>query len=158
LRIAQNPPDLHEHTRMFGALDISVSGLIAQRTRLTAIASNIANADAIVDENGRLNPYKARFVHLAPTGGQDAFGNAQPAGVEVASITEDQAEPRLVWDPDHPYAYPEGHPQAGFVPHPNVNPVIEQINALSASRSYEANLAAADATKTMMSAALRLLA
>jgi len=142
---------------MFGALDISVSGLVAQRTRLTAIASNIANADAILDESGRLNPYKARIVHFAPAGDADPF-NPRPAGVEVASITEDESEPRLVWDPKHPFAFPEGHPKAGYVPYPNVNPVIEQINALSASRSYEANLAAADATKTMMSAALRLLA
>ncbi|MGP1309898.1 MAG: flagellar basal body rod protein FlgC [Phycisphaerales bacterium] len=143
---------------MFGSLDISVSGLVAQRTRLNAIASNIANADAVLDENGNVNPYRARIVHFAPTGGVDAFGNAKPAGVEVESISEDQSEPRLVWDPSHPYAYPDGHPKAGYVPMPNVNTVIEQINALSASRSYEANLAAADASKTMMSAALRLLA
>lgn len=143
---------------MFGALDISVSGLVAQRTRLAAIASNIANADAIVDEQGRVNPYRARMVHFAPAGGSDAFGGAKPAGVRVAEITEDQSPPRLVWEPNHPHAYPEGHPNAGYVPMPNVNPVVEQINALSAARSYEANLAAADATKTMISAALRLLA
>lgn len=143
---------------MFGSLDISVSGLVAQRTRMSAIASNIANADAILDEAGNVNPYKARVVHFAPAGGTDPFGQADPRGVRIESITEDQSEPRLVWNPSHPYAYPEGHEKAGHVPMPNVNPVIEQINALSASRSYEANLAAADASKTMMSSALRLLA
>jgi flagellar basal-body rod protein FlgC len=144
---------------MYGALDISVSGLVAQRTRMTAIAANIANADAIIDPvTGELSPYRARQVHFAPVGGADGFGNPHLGGVEIAEITEDQGDFNLVWDPDHPYAYPDGHPNAGFVPYPNVNPVVEQINAMSASRSYEANLAAADATKSMMAAALRLLA
>ncbi len=144
---------------MYGALDISVSGLVAQRTRMTAIAANIANADAIIDPvTGELSPYRARHVHFAPVGSTDGFGDPRLGGVEVAEITEDDGDFRLVWDPDHPYAYPDGHPKAGFVPYPNVDPVTEQINALSASRSYEANLAAADATKSMMAAALRLLA
>lgn len=143
---------------MFGALDVSVSGLVAQRTRLASISSNIANMDAITDERGQVNPYQRRVVHFAPVGGDDPFGRAGPRGVEVAEISHDPSPPRLQWDPNHPHAYPDGHEKAGYVPYPNIDPTTEQVNAILASRAYEANLAAADATKTMMTQALRLLA
>lgn len=143
---------------MFGALDISVSGLVAQRTRLASIASNIANSDTILDEQGRVNPYQRRIVHFAPVGGEDPFGRSSPGGVEVAEISHDPSPPRLRWDPSNPYAYRDGHEHAGYVPLPNIDPTTEQVNAILAQRSYEANLAAADATKTMMTQAMRLLA
>lgn len=144
---------------MFGALDASVSGMVAQRTRLASIAGNISNADVVErGADGLPAAYRRRIVHFAPQGGDDPFGRSIPRGVEVAEISEDPSPPRLVWDPNHPYAYPDGHEQAGYVPLPNIDSTTEMVNAIVAQRAYEANLAAADATKTMMTQALRLLA
>lgn len=142
---------------MYGALDISTSGMIAQRARIEAAAANIANADTILDAHGKVNPYKARIVHFAPGDptAKNVLGRAQ--GVHVAAIEEDQSPFNLRWDPDSPYAFDSG-PNAGYVPSPNVNTVWEQINAMEAARSYEANVMAAEATKAMTAQALRLLA
>lgn len=148
---------------MYGALDISVSGMVAQRTRLNAIASNLANQNALLDADGNVGTYRRRVAMFAPdpgAAGSAARGGA--AGVRVAEIVEDPSPLRPVWDPTHPLAATEDDPErgveAGYVYYPNVNPVIEQINMIEASRAYEANVAAAEATKTMLAEALRLLA
>jgi flagellar basal-body rod protein FlgC len=78
-------------------------------------------------------------------------------GVRVAKIVESPAPFRLVLDPDHPDAMTSG-PQAGYVRMPNVDYSTEMINALMASRVYEANVTVMDVSKTMASASLRLLA
>lgn len=143
---------------MYGSLDISVSGMIAQRTRLETIAANLANSDAVLDANGQPNPFRRRIAMLAP-GNPDASSRAGRAGgVHVAAIELDQAPFRRVYDPTSPIARPAGDPDEGYVYYPNIDPTIEQINALEASRSYEANIAAAEATKTMLAQALRLIA
>jgi flagellar basal-body rod protein FlgC len=143
---------------MYGSLDISTSGMIAQRVRLTAIASNIANRGTILDEQGRINPYRARYVMLAPGDPSARTPAGRKLGVHVAQIALDPtpARPRE-YNPDSPFAYKDG-PWAGYVAETNVNPVIEQVNALEAGRAYEANVAAAEATKQMLAQALRLLA
>ncbi|TVQ78182.1 MAG: flagellar basal body rod protein FlgC [Phycisphaeraceae bacterium] len=138
---------------MYGSLDISVSGMIAQRTRMDVVAANLANRDTILDAVGNPSEFKRRFVTLAPAG-RDA-----PQGVRVHSIEIDaDSEPRKVWDPTNPYAKPSDHPDAGYVYYPNIDPVTEEINAMEAMRSYEANVSAADATKSMLAQALRLIA
>jgi flagellar basal-body rod protein FlgC len=142
---------------MYGSLDISTSGMIAQRTRMNAIAANIANRGAILDAKGNVNPYRARHVHFAAGDPTGATPEARAMGVHVAKIELDDSPPNLRWDPGSPYAYKSG-PKQGWVPETNVNPVVEQINALDASRAYEANVVAAEAAKTMMAQALRLIA
>lgn len=142
---------------MYGMLDVSTSGMVAQRIRLTAIAANIANKDAVLDENGNVNPYRARQVLLAPGNPSASSAPGREMGVHVASIEIDQSPFNLSHDPSSPLAYQDG-PHRGYVPSSNVNPVMEQVNALEASRAYEANVVAAEATKTMMAQALRLLA
>lgn len=142
---------------MFGTLDISTSGMVAQRARIEAAAANIANAETILDSSGRVNPYRARIVHFAVGDPSAKTGEARRMGVHVAAIEKDKGEFNLHWDPDSPYAYQSG-PSAGYVPAPNINPVWEQVNALEASRAYEANVMAAEATKAMTAQALRLLA
>ncbi len=134
---------------MFGSLDISTSALIAHRTRLDAISANIANARAIVNEAGQYEPFRRRIVTLGA--GDPETGSSQ--GVHVSSIDLDSAPPRLEYEPFSPYANADG-----YVGYPNVDIVIEQMNALEASRSYEANITAIEATKSMMSVALELLA
>lgn len=142
---------------MYGALDISTSGMVAQRTRAETIAANVANRHTILDENGEVNPYRRRQVFFAPGDPSAKTRAGKEYGVHVAQIEVDSAPFNLRYDPDSPYAYKRG-PQAGYVPEPNINPAVEQINMLEASRAYEANVAAAEATKSMLTQALRLLA
>lgn len=143
---------------MYGALDISVSGLVAQRTRMDVIAANLANRDSILDANGNANPYRRRIAVFQP--GDPAASNpaGRSLGVHVGAIELDQSDFRKVHDPDSPYAKPAGHPDAGYVYFPNIDPVTEQVNAVDAVRAYEANVAAAEATKSMIAQALRLIA
>ncbi|MBL0922066.1 MAG: flagellar basal body rod protein FlgC [Phycisphaerales bacterium] len=142
---------------MYGSLDISVSGMTAQRTRLEVIAANIANADAVVDASGQPNPFRRRIAHLASGDPTASTRDARAGGVHVAEIELDPAPFRPVYDPTSPLARPAGDPQAGYVLYPNIDPMIEQVNALEAARAYEANIAAAEATKTMLGQALRIL-
>jgi flagellar basal-body rod protein FlgC len=137
---------------MYGSLDISTSGMIAQRTRLEAITANIAGKDATVDANGQNNPYQRKSVFFAPGNPSATTKAGRELGVHVATIQSDAAfDPR--YEPGNPLADANG-----YVKYPAVNIVFEQLNAYEAQRGYEANIAAAEATKTMAAQALRLLA
>ncbi len=133
---------------MFGSLDISTSALVAQRTRLEVIAANMANKDAIYDAQGRYAPYRRRIAIFAQ--GDPATGQDQ--GVHVKEIMLDPAPFLKRYEPGHPNA-----DQQGYVQYPNIDSSMEMINAMEASRAYEANVAAAEATKSMMQTSLRLL-
>jgi flagellar basal-body rod protein FlgC len=143
---------------MYGNLDISVSGMVAQRQRLETIASNLANRSATRDANGDPNPYRRKFVVFqeGDPSARNTLGRTK--GVHVKSIEEDMSDFQKRYDPSHPDAKPNGHPDAGYVYLPNVDPVMEQVDALDAQRAYEANVAAADASKALVASALRLLA
>jgi flagellar basal-body rod protein FlgC len=132
---------------MFLSLDISTSGLVAQRTRLDAISSNIANADVIVDPKSP-TAFSERVVEFAQ--GDPASGN--PNGVHVASITPRKAF-RSVFSPNDPKADADG-----MIWYPAIDPMVQQANAMLASRAYDANLAAIDASKAMFDASLRIIA
>lgn len=134
---------------MFGALDISTSGLVAQRTRMNVIAANIANQNSIYDADGNYSPFRRRLALLAP--GDPSTGSG--AGVHVQEVAVDPSPLRKKYEPGHPAADAEG-----YVQYPNISSVIEQINALEASRAYEANITAAQATKSMLQTSLRLIA
>jgi flagellar basal-body rod protein FlgC len=139
---------------MFGALDISTSGMVAQRTRLTAIASNLANRNSI---NVDGSPYQAKRVYFQAGDPSAVTKEGRGLGVHVATIDEDTSAPNYRFDPTNPLAMKSG-PMEGYVRESNVNPVVEQVNMMQASRAYEANAAAAEATRIMFSQALRLLA
>lgn len=137
------------------ALNISASGMTAQRLRMDTIAENIANVNTTRDQNG--NPYRRKTV-LFETRSQDSFStmlaqsqknNASQLignGVKVTSIVEDHVTPmKKVYDPSHPDADDDG-----YVLLPNVNTVTEMTNLIDASRSYEANITAFNATKSML--------
>jgi flagellar basal-body rod protein FlgC len=133
---------------MFGSLDISTSGLVAQRTMLDTIAGNIANAHTTRRSDGEPGPYLRQVALLAP-----GDGSGRP-GVHVEGVIEDtKGKPRLVNDPSHPDADADG-----YVQYPNIDLSTEMINAMVAVRAYEANLTAAEATKSIMASTLRLLA
>jgi len=137
---------------LYGVLDISTSGLVAQRTRLDSISANIANNRVILDSQGNLNPYRRREVFFAPgdPSAQTPLGRAM--GVHVASIEANEDAVRLEYEPGNPFA-----DERGYVPYPDINPVSEQVNAMEAIRAYEANITVAEATKSMMAQALRLI-
>lgn len=134
---------------MFGSLDISASALVAQRTRMEVIAANIANQSSILDGNGNYSPFRRRIAVFAP--GDPSTGNEQ--GVYVKQIMLDASPFHKRHEPDSPHADADG-----YVDYPNINPAMEMVNALEASRAYEANITAAQATKAMIRSSLKLLA
>lgn len=134
---------------MYGALDISTSGLVAQRTRMTVIAANQANRSTLTNAAGDYDPYRRRIAVFTP--GDPSRGSDE--GVHVSEILLDEAPLTPKYDPGNPFA-----DDAGYVMTPNVNPVIEQMDAMEAQRAYDANISTAEATKAMMEAALRLIA
>lgn len=133
---------------MFGALDVSTSGLVAQRTRLDVISANILNKDTILDENGHYAPFQRRVATLAA--GDPERG--EPMGVHVREVQKVDSPPILKYEPDSPYANKEG-----YVGYPNINTVVEQMNAMEAARAYEANISVIEATKSMLSVSLQIL-
>jgi flagellar basal-body rod protein FlgC len=133
---------------MYGALDISTSALVAHRTRLDVISANIANKDTILNADGEYEPFRRRIAMLAA--GDPARGES--SGVHVAEIQLDQGDLMMKYEPGSPYANADG-----YVGYPNINAVVEQMNAMEAARSYEANIAAIEATKSMMSVALQMM-
>lgn len=133
---------------MFQSFDISTSGMQAQRVRMTAIASNLANVNTTRNAAGELQPYR-RLITLFEQGAQ---GPDTP-GVRVSGIVQQRGPMRSVEAPHHPDAGPDG-----YVSFPNVDTATEMIDALEASRAFEANVTAFEATKSMLTNALRILA
>jgi len=129
------------------ALRISGAGLGVERTRVNLATSNLSNAETTRTAEGgpykRLDPVIQAVPFPAELGDAQA-GNNQPLQAQVSAIVPDQTPGRRVYSPGHPDADPEG-----FVMFPNVNPVHEVVNLMSASRSYEANATAIETLKTM---------
>lgn len=132
---------------LFSSLNISASGLEAQRTRLDAAASNLANAYSTRSADG--GPYQRRNVVLAAVEGQGAEGAVE--GVEVVGVEKDPSAPRLEYDPRHPDA-----DERGFVAYPNVNPVEEMVDMVTATRAYQAGLTAISSEVSMLESALEI--
>ena len=146
---------------MFGGMEISASALTAQRMRMNVTAENLANAETTKGADGQ--PYRRKEVVLQSVGQQNSFGSqlsaamgggkdVAPGGVQVAAVTEDQTNGKLVYDPSHPDANAQG-----YVRMPNVDTVTEMVDLIDAQRSYEANVTAMNASKQMFSKTLELL-
>ena len=135
------------------------SALDSQRQRLNIIAGNLANAESTRSPDG--GPYVRRDVVFQTTPPDrpfsfvfaQAFGDAssEPAGVQITDIIQDSRPLRVVYDPDHPDA-----DEKGYLHLPNVNPVEEMVNLISATRAYEANIAVMETGKTMTMRALQM--
>jgi flagellar basal-body rod protein FlgC len=141
----------------FDLLDISASGLTAERLRMDVTAENLANAQTTRGPNGQ--PYQRQEVILQQaTDGfsatlAGAMGNAgAPGGVQVAGIVPDQTPDKLVYDPGNPDANAQG-----YVRMPNVNPVTEMVDLISESRSYESDVTAMQTAKSMYNVTMNLL-
>ncbi len=136
---------------MFGALDISTSALTAQRVRLNAISANIANMSTTRNEAGAAEPYLARHVVFQTD--DELTTAAGGSGVKVSSIELSQKPPILKYEPGHPDA-----DENGMVSYPNINMTREFVDAMEATRSYQANIGMMDMTKNMAQQTLRILA
>jgi len=148
---------------LFSSINVAASGLSAQRLRLDVISNNIANADTTRTPEG--GPFRRSRVIFRPRVQQpywrspflpQTLNNGLGKGVRVVEVSEDtDAKPRLVYDPTHPDAIKTG-PQKGYVEMPNVNVVEEMVDMISASRSYEANVAVVNGAKSMFQSALAI--
>jgi flagellar basal-body rod protein FlgC len=140
---------------MIPALDISTSALVAQRQRLDTVSSNLANLTSLErDERGNMQPYQARYVIFQT---DESLETSQGAvGVKVASVETEKIEPLYRWQPSHPYAIKDG-PKKGYVAYPRVNMTAEMVDALVATRAYEANIGAMELSKNMAQQSLRIL-
>jgi flagellar basal-body rod protein FlgC len=134
----------------FTAMEVSASGLSAERTRMNVAASNLANAQTTQAAGG--GPYKRKDVVLAAAQvpGTENTPYAQSVhGVEVSQISQDSAPPRLEYDPGHPQANAQG-----YVAYPNINPVEEMVDMITASRAYEAGITSMSTAVNMAERAL----
>ena len=139
---------------VFSGMDISASGMTAQRTRLDIISQNIANVNTTRTADGDVYRRKSViFEEKNYVSFNDALINATGTlgkGVKITKVFEDtETECRMVYDPSNPDA-----DEKGYVTYPNVNTVTEMTDMIDASRSYEANVTAFNATKNMMMKAL----
>ena len=147
---------------MFDSLNVSATGLTAERLRMDVTAENLANAQTTRGADGQ--PYRRKEVVLGQAAGDGAFGSqlaaamggsssgTAPGGVEVQSITEDSTPGKLVYDPGHPDANADGYVQM-----PNVDTVAEMVDLITASRAYEANVTAMQSAKQMFAKTLDIL-
>ncbi len=142
---------------LLSAMDISASGLNAQRRRLEVISSNLANANTTRTAEG--GPYRRKDLVFESAPVQEAFNNTLNSamagqgedGVEVSAIYEDEAPFLKKYDPSHPDADAEG-----FVLMPNVNPIEEMVNMISATRSFEASVQSINTIKDIARKSLEI--
>lgn len=147
---------------MFDALDVSASGLTAQRYRMDIISENVANANTTRTENGGI--YRRKVVTFEAKGDNGMsfssvlgrstmdLSNAIGDGVRISSVQEDRtSDVKKVYDPSHPDA-----DENGYVYYPNVDIITEMTNLIDASRAYEANATVIDSTKNMLAQGLQI--
>ncbi|MBW1614182.1 MAG: flagellar basal body rod protein FlgC [Deltaproteobacteria bacterium] len=133
------------------SLEISASGLYAQRRRMDVIASNLANIETTHTKKG--GPYRRKMVVMSPKPVED-FNKAltlQAEGVKIDDIVEDKSPFRKAYNPSHPDA-----DKNGYVLKPNVDLIVEITNMLMARRAFEANISAIKSTKQMALKALEI--
>jgi flagellar basal-body rod protein FlgC len=139
---------------LFAALQVSASGMQAERTRAETLVENMANAETTRTPGG--GPYKRQDVtfssELQESPFSAVFQNELATGVTVSEITEDNSPPELRYLPNHPDANSEG-----YVAFPKMNPAEDMADLLNTTRSYQANIAAMTAVKDMITNSIALL-
>ena len=145
--------------RVFSSFDISGSGLTAQRLRMDVVANNIANVNTTRTAEG--GPYKRQRVVFEPreeaqfllplTAETKRRGTFGGSGVHVVAVSSDPSPAKKVYDPGHPDADAQG-----YVNMPNITLVNEMVDMISATRAYEANIAALNSAKSMAAKALEI--
>jgi flagellar basal-body rod protein FlgC len=136
---------------MFNPIDVSTSALVAERQRMNTIADNLANVDTTRNAEGQPSPFQRRFVTFAAAE-SDGSGSGSP-GVTYQINVDTTTPPRRVFEPGHPDA-----DKQGYVNFPSIDFMTEFVNAMDASRAYQANLVAIDMTKQIDNLSLKILA
>lgn len=150
---------------LFGVMDISASGLKAERVRAEVVASNMANSETTRTADG--GPYRRHHVVFSAVDG-GSFGASMLAqgvgagagmsvkgsagGVAVRGVIEDESDPLMRFDPQHPDAGADG-----YVAYPDINPLTEMVDLMGAQRSYGLNASAVQAEKGMLASSLEIL-
>ena len=124
---------------LFNIFNISGSAMTAQSQRLNVVASNLANAESTTGPDGK--PYHAKQVVFSSV----SYTGQPGQGVKVAEVVEDSSPMKVVYNPKHPMA-----DDKGYVTLPNVNPVDEMVNMISASRSYQNNVDVMNTSKALL--------
>jgi flagellar basal-body rod protein FlgC len=139
---------------LFSAIQVSTSGMAAQRTRAEIMVENMANAETTRTPEG--GPYKRKDVvftsDLQSSPFSSVFQNELAEGVRVAEVVQDNQPPDMRYIPGHPDADANG-----YVAFPRTNPTEEMVNLMSASRGYDANVAAISAVKDMINHSISIL-
>lgn len=135
---------------MLRTLDISSSGLVAQRLRMDTIAGNIAHSHTTMNEQGQPSPFQRRMVVLEAAKAEARKDRG--VGVQASIETDTKSLPRRIHDPSHPHA-----DKQGYVSYPNINVITEFVNAVEATRAYEANLSTMKVTRDMIDSTFQLL-
>jgi flagellar basal-body rod protein FlgC len=130
---------------MMSIFQVAGSAMSAESQRLNVTASNLANANSTTGPDGQAYHAKQVKFEVAPLGGSTAARNADIGGVRVSGVIDDPAPMKTVYDPQNPSANPDG-----YVTMPNVDPVQEMVNMISASQSYQANVETLNTAKTLM--------
>lgn len=147
---------------IFHSLNTSASALTTQRLRMDLVSSNMANAQttrASINEDGTYEPYRRKMLTVQPR--EKSFQHylqkskrarsTVGSGVQAVRIIEDEEPFKLIYNPIHPDA-----DEAGYVQMPNVDPLKEMVDLMSATRSYEANVTTMNASKNMLMKALEI--
>jgi flagellar basal-body rod protein FlgC len=139
---------------MYSSIEVSASGLSAQRLAMDVIANNLANVNTTRTPEG--GPFKRQLVVFAQKQGAAATdvpdGTPTQAGVQAVGIINDNSPDKLVYDPSHPDADPQG-----YVHMPNIEVVKEMVDMMAASRAYEANVTAISEARTDDTATMGIL-
>jgi len=136
---------------MLSSFDISTSALVAQRARLNTISSNIANMSTTRNERGEPEPYTPRYVTFQTDSNITSYGGGE--GVKIGSVDYSTEPPKMKYEPGHPDADKDG-----YVRYPAVDMTMEFVDALEASRSYEANVGVIEVSKDIANNTLRIIA
>ncbi|OGL63612.1 MAG: flagellar basal body rod protein FlgC [Candidatus Tectomicrobia bacterium RIFCSPLOWO2_12_FULL_69_37] len=148
---------------LFQAMQISASGLTAQRIRMNILASNLANANTTKTPEG--GPFRRKDVYFQTIGLSELSARSYPReagrfedeldrqlqGVQVSQVVRDARAPRLVYDPNHPDANKDG-----YIALPNITVISEMVSMMNSQRSFEAGVTAINAGKSMVNKALTI--
>ena len=142
---------------LFSSIDVSASGMAAQRARTEVLVENLANSETTRTPEG--GPYRRKDVVFAEDSGLGSFSShldsvlgSPISGVEVSETTIDDSAPDLRYQPGHPDADKDG-----YVSYPDINPLTEMVDLMGATRAYGLNSSAVQAEKGMLSASLDIL-
>jgi flagellar basal-body rod protein FlgC len=141
---------------LYSSIEVSASGLSAERLAMDVIANNLANVNTTRTPEG--GPFKRQLVvfaqkqEAAQTDSVDGTTSPAQAGVEAVGIVNDTSPDKLVYDPSHPDADPQG-----YVHMPNIEVVKEMVDMMAASRAYEANVTAITESRTIDTATMGIL-